>query len=103
MMTFSGAHQRRVREGERGVQATDRVPLLLALLPKKICASHRVFVNMCVDVCWVGGDVLFFLVCVFFFPVQTDRGSLKINNVSVPPEVLNSGVQKEEKKHNTTF
>lgn len=23
---------------------------------------------------------------------------MKINNVSVPPEVLNSGVQKEEKK-----
>lgn len=29
---------------------------------------------------------------------------MKINNVSVPPEVLNSGVQEEEKKqHNTTF
>lgn len=40
---------------------------------------------------------------VFSFFTQTDRGSMKINNVSVPPEVLNSGVQKEEKKHNTTF
>lgn len=62
------------------------------------------FVNVCVDVCWVGGDVLFFWCVLFFSPAQTDRGSMKINNVSVPPEVLNSGVQKEEKKtHNTTF
>lgn len=62
--------------------------LLLALLPKKICASRCVFVY--VYVCWVGGGV-------FSFFTQTDRGSMKINNVSVPPEVLNSGLQKEEK------
>lgn len=38
MMTFSGAHQKQLGWGdrERGVQATDRASLLLALLPKKI-------------------------------------------------------------------
>lgn len=36
--------------------------------------------------------------CVFF--PQTDRGAMKINNVSVLLEVLNSVVQEEgEKKH----
>lgn len=47
----------------------------------------------------VGGAVLFFF---FFFPPQTDRGSMKINNVSIPPEVLNSGAYKKENK-NITF
>lgn len=63
------------------------MPLLLALLPKKICAS------CCVCLC-VGWVVVFFV----FFKLKTDRGSMKINNVSVTPEVLNSGVQEEEKK-----
>jgi len=42
---------------------------------------------------------------VFLFFPQTDRGgggSMKINNVSVPPEVLNSGVQREDKTHITS-
>lgn len=34
----------KVSRGWGGVQATDRVPLLLALLPKKMCALHCVFV-----------------------------------------------------------
>lgn len=81
-MTFSGAHQRPAREGERGVQATDWALLLLALLLKKIHASLWLCVTACF-VCTLGG-------CVFF--PQTDRGSMKINNVSFPPEVLNLGV-----------
>lgn len=46
---------------------------------------------------WVGGGGCGGGVFFFFLSPQTDRGSMKINNVSVPPEVLNSGVQKEEK------
>lgn len=67
--------------------------------------------NLCIDsavcVCVVYACVLggwWYVVGFFlFFFTQTDRGSMKINNVSIPPEVLNSGVQKEEKKHNITF
>lgn len=93
MMTFSGAHQKQPGLGdrERGVQATDRVLLLLALLPKKIC--------MCV--CWVGCGGVFVLFIYYLFIFPTDTGSVKINNASVPPEVLNSVVRKEERKNTT--
>lgn len=90
---------------ERSVQATDRALLLLALLLKKIQASLwlSVYVFVCVCVmyaCAFGGwCCAFFLL---FFPPQTDRGSMKINNVSIPPEVLNSGANKKENK-NITF
>lgn len=54
---------------ERGVQATDRAPLLLALLPKKICASLWLCVSLCVlCMCVLGGW------CVsFFFFFYTNR------------------------------
>lgn len=98
-MTFSGEHQRRAGEGEREVyrrQIGRRFSLLCSR--RKICALLWLCVSVCVVyVCVLGGWW-----CVFSF-TQTDRGSMKINNVSVPPEVLNSGVQREEKKHNITF
>lgn len=46
---------------ERGVQATDRVPLLLALLPKKIRATLWLYVCvLCMHVCWVDGGVFLY-------------------------------------------
>lgn len=62
-----------------------------------LLCSQRKFV--CVFVC-VGYVVVVFLSYLFiYFP--TDTGSVKINNASVPPEVLNSVVQKEERKNTT--
>lgn len=62
MMTFSGAHQKKLGGGwQRGVQATERASLLLALLLKKICAL------LCV--CLVGGGVL--VLFIYLFPTQT--------------------------------
>lgn len=56
---------------ERGVQATDRAPLLLALLLKKICASIVLCVYvLCMRVCWVGGGMLWGFFC-FFLHKQT--------------------------------
>lgn len=90
MMTFSGAHQKQLGWGdrERGVQATARASLLLALLPKKI------FVCVCV----LAGLWWCFCLIYLFFP-QTH--TQKVNNASVPPEVLNSVLWKEERKNTT--
>lgn len=51
-------------------------------------------VSVCV--CFVYVCVGSVVVCIFS---QTDRGSMKINTVSVPPEVLNLGLQKDEKNY----
>lgn len=78
-------------ERERGVQATDRASLLLALLLKKICNALCVFGRW-----WCFSFI-------YLFISHSDMGPVKINNASVIPEVLNSGVWKEERKNTTSL
>lgn len=84
-MTFSGAHQRQTSGVERCTG--DRSGP--ASTQKKIHATGATM-HVCVCVCVLDS--------VAFFPCKPVKGAVKINNVSVLLEVLNSVVQEERGK-----